>query len=348
MKGICVMSENILVDPNTADEETLAKIPGIGEEMAKRILNARPYTSLEDMQRVNGIGPVFLETIASYLELSPSGDESIGEDEVVVEKIRETEVVVETDTRPEEETISTGSVIAAEVDAPPEETEVPSGTDVIPMEEEAPPEEESVLPLIETSDDEDASLPEIAPPPDETEPADQDTTPVDEVAISEVEPPNSTTQPAYTTRGQAFLMSCGCSTLAIILTLVIGIGVLAGLNSGNLIFATPAQVSNVALEVERIDKEVKGIKQDLDGLQIRVNNLEGLTSRVDEVEQTAKDLGTQVVSITSQVTEMDQEVQTLATDVETLQEESSRYQEFFNGLRELLSTVLSTEEGSDE
>ena len=45
------MSENILVDPNTTDEETLAQIPGVGKEMAKRILNARPYASLEDLIR---------------------------------------------------------------------------------------------------------------------------------------------------------------------------------------------------------------------------------------------------------------------------------------------------------
>ncbi|MCJ7661053.1 MAG: helix-hairpin-helix domain-containing protein, partial [Anaerolineales bacterium] len=75
------MSENILVDPNTADEETLAQIPGVGEEIAKRILNARPYASLDDLQRVNGIGPVFLENILPYLALSPDDTESVGEDE---------------------------------------------------------------------------------------------------------------------------------------------------------------------------------------------------------------------------------------------------------------------------
>jgi uncharacterized protein YoxC len=183
--------------------------------------------------------------------------------------------------------------------------------------------------------------------PEEAESADQDTTTIDEVTISEVEPPLPA-PPSFTTWGQALLMSFGCSSLALILALVIGFAVLAGLNSGNLLFATPAQVSKLALEVERIDKEVKGIEQDLDGLQSRVDNLEGLSGRMDEVEETAKVLVTQVTSITSQVEEMDQKVQDLTTDVETLQAESSRYQDFFNGLRELLGKVLTTEEGSNE
>jgi outer membrane murein-binding lipoprotein Lpp len=310
------MSENILVDPNTANEESLAQIPGVGEELAKRILMSRPYTSLDDMQRVNGIGPAFLEKLAPYIEIPPAETVSVGGDGAVVEQNT-----------------------AAE--RPPAETEDPS------PEKETSTDEEPLTPAIEPPDD-DVSLPEIASSTDEIEPSDQDTTSVDEDMVSEVEPPATAVPPAYTTRGQAFLMSCGCSTIALILALVIGIGALAGLNNGNLLFATPAQVSKLALEVERIDKEVKGIEQDLDGLQSRVNNLEGLTSRMDEVEQIAKDLGTHVTSITSQVAEMDQEVQELATGVETLQAESARYQDFFSGLRELLSKVILIEEESDE
>lgn len=336
------MSENILVDPNTADEETLAQIPGVGEEMAKRILNARPYASLEDLNRVNGIGPLFLEKISPYMALSSADAESVGGDEAAVEEKKENEAGINVEALPVDEAISTKPELSPEADVPPAGTEVSSVTEDSLPEKETTPEEEPLTPVIELSDDEDVLSPEEAPPT-EVEATDQDTTTVDDVTVSEAEQ-----LPAYTTRGQAFLMSFSFSSLALLLALAIGLGVLAGINNGNMVFATPAQVSKLALEVERIDKEVKGITQDLDGLQSRVDNMEGLTSRLDEVEQTALDLDTQVTSVTSQVDEMNLKVQDLTTNVETLQEESSRYQDFFNGLKELLSNVLNTEEGSNE
>jgi outer membrane murein-binding lipoprotein Lpp len=341
------MSENILVDPNTADEETLAQIPGVGGEMAKRILNGRPYTSLDDLVQVNGIGPALLEKFAPYMVLSPAEAVSVGEDDVAVAGAEHTEADLEVKTPVDEEVLSTKPEISPEAELPPVEAEVLSGIDDSPLEDKSPSEQEPLTPEIKPSDDEEVFTPEKVPPAG-AEATDEDTTPVEELTISEAEPPAPPTQPAYATRGQAFWMSLGCSSVAFILALVIAIGLLAGLNSGNLVFATPVQVSKLTLEVERIDSEIQGIEQDLDGLRSRVNNLESLTSRMDEVEQTTKDLGTQVTSVTSQVEEMDQDVQALATDVETLKAESARYQDFFNGLRELLSRVIPTEEGSDE
>ncbi len=50
-----------LIDLNTADVRELSRLPGIGQELAKRIVDERAvhgaFVNLIDLQRVRGIGP---------------------------------------------------------------------------------------------------------------------------------------------------------------------------------------------------------------------------------------------------------------------------------------------------
>jgi hypothetical protein len=56
------------VDPNTAPAAVLETLPRIGPAMARRIIAARPFTSLDDLdRRVYGIGPVTRAALAPYL-----------------------------------------------------------------------------------------------------------------------------------------------------------------------------------------------------------------------------------------------------------------------------------------
>lgn len=62
---------NERIDINTADWKALAKLPGIGEVLAKRIVDFRskygPFTSVEDLLSVTGIGEKKLNNIISYI-----------------------------------------------------------------------------------------------------------------------------------------------------------------------------------------------------------------------------------------------------------------------------------------
>jgi len=60
------------INPNTAARDELMKLPGIGEELANRIIEARPYQKPEDLLRVSGIGPSTLARIRPHLEFSTS------------------------------------------------------------------------------------------------------------------------------------------------------------------------------------------------------------------------------------------------------------------------------------
>jgi competence ComEA-like helix-hairpin-helix protein len=51
------------VDLNKAPVTKLESLPGIGPETAKAIVKGRPYKTLEDLDRVNGIGPATIEKL---------------------------------------------------------------------------------------------------------------------------------------------------------------------------------------------------------------------------------------------------------------------------------------------
>ena len=71
------LSAEFKVDPNRASWPELAQLPGIGETLAKRIVEARtvggPFVDHEDLRvRVKGIGRVKLETMRPYLLDTPN------------------------------------------------------------------------------------------------------------------------------------------------------------------------------------------------------------------------------------------------------------------------------------
>lgn len=61
------------VNVNTASKTELKSVPGIGDTTASRILDYRakngPFKRLEDLVKVNGIGPATLEKLRPYLTL---------------------------------------------------------------------------------------------------------------------------------------------------------------------------------------------------------------------------------------------------------------------------------------
>jgi competence protein ComEA len=67
------------IDLNDADVVDLRLIPGVGESLARRILQHReesgPFRSLDELRRVKGIGPAMLERMRPYLRIGTSDEE---------------------------------------------------------------------------------------------------------------------------------------------------------------------------------------------------------------------------------------------------------------------------------
>lgn len=51
------------INLNTATQAQIEALPGVGPKMAERILQARPFSSLKDLDAVKGIGPSMLKKL---------------------------------------------------------------------------------------------------------------------------------------------------------------------------------------------------------------------------------------------------------------------------------------------
>ena len=56
-----------IIDINRASQEELEALPGIGQVIARRIIEGRPYRTVDDLRRVKGIGEKRLAEIRPYV-----------------------------------------------------------------------------------------------------------------------------------------------------------------------------------------------------------------------------------------------------------------------------------------
>jgi competence protein ComEA len=67
------------VDINTASREDLMRLPQVGETLANRIIERRPYERITDLLEVDGIGPTTYRALKPMLRLESSAERRPGE-----------------------------------------------------------------------------------------------------------------------------------------------------------------------------------------------------------------------------------------------------------------------------
>ena len=58
-----------VIDINSADISLLISLPGVGEKTAQRIIDGRPYESVDDLRKVEGIGEKTLDGIRDRIRV---------------------------------------------------------------------------------------------------------------------------------------------------------------------------------------------------------------------------------------------------------------------------------------
>src|SRR5437868_1560158 len=59
------------VDINNAPKETVETLPGVGPKLAQEIIAGRPYKTIDELDRVKGIGPKKLQQLRSRVVILP-------------------------------------------------------------------------------------------------------------------------------------------------------------------------------------------------------------------------------------------------------------------------------------
>lgn len=62
-----VRSSDGRLNLNTAPLADLELLPGVGPDIARRIIDARPFKSVTDLRKVKGIGPKAFEQLEGYV-----------------------------------------------------------------------------------------------------------------------------------------------------------------------------------------------------------------------------------------------------------------------------------------
>ncbi|HQE93556.1 MAG TPA: helix-hairpin-helix domain-containing protein [Anaerolineae bacterium] len=343
------METKTLVNLNTAAQDELIRVPGIGPVLAERIVAARPFMALDEVRRVSGIGPSTLGKIAPYLTVEASP---------LVEA--KTPAVLETGP-------ATGSLFTAETPDESHVTEIPADliplpplpvaspwdegtTPVIVAESAAPP------PLLETVMPSPAeeivfSLPETPLPVPEVVSV---ASPLPEApAPAGVAAPQPTPQPERAptsskpvTRGQLAWVSFIVFVVTLISALALSLGILAGINGG-LNYASPREVERLSQEMTALQGQAGAWEQTLNSVQTRLNNLEALGERVETLETATGDIQGELNTLTAQAKTLSTQVQdlnkataTLGTQVEEVRTTSGQLQKVLEGLRDLLNSLF--------
>lgn len=69
-------AEKTLINVNKADLKTLITLPGIGEATAQKIIDGRPYKTLDDLGKVKGIGEAKLKGIKDLISFEDKAKET--------------------------------------------------------------------------------------------------------------------------------------------------------------------------------------------------------------------------------------------------------------------------------
>lgn len=313
------------IDVNNASFESLVAVDGIGDALAERIIAKRPYASVADLVRVQGISARMAQGWEAVL--------SAGSGEMEVEALPEEEPAAQVAEEGEEapmegdleEVLIEEEVIEAEVEFPKAETES------VEFEEDL----EAVPPVIDVFEDEPAPEPAAkeakAAHPEAVKA--QTTEPKKERKAK----PASEDKPLL--RSEALLYGGLLGLVSILLAVVLALGVLAVVNGG-LNFVSPGQLARVERQMETLDSQMGLLRQDIDGLSTRIDSLETLGERVTNLEKAAQTMSENLNMVQSDVAALEQTISGLEEEVDTLTQQYGIFERFLGGMQGLLNELL--------
>ena len=271
------MTQETIINPNSAEMDELRSLPGIGPALAERIIAARPFNAPQDMLRVTGVSPSVLEKIQPFLQFDSPAEAEI-----------ETPAEEETD----EIMISEAELESALADAAKEST----GESTAETLEEETPEDEPEPELIEEES--------TAPPPP----------PVPAPARSGDKMPNFMTRSQVFWMTAAF--SFFTFIIAVALTLSIVSALNGGLRfaSPRDVNTLRSQISDLQTQSETLDGDLTDLRTRMDNFDAIGGRVTSLEDHVDTLSSDFETVSSEVETLTSDVAAVSETVDSLRTD----------------------------------
>lgn len=312
------------VNINTASKEELIAVPGIGPVLAERIILERPYLSLEDLARVQGINQRFIDGVREYLSV-------VSEESVQVDEVLESEVVEEVGP----EIVDVKAQLVSEEDAHFEEisgevegeemvTEVPNLVDQALEEAQSASDVDVVEVKLEgeKAPTDSSDHVEEAPLPKEASPK----TPKEEKGQKPQQ-------------DKALLYSLLFSVIALVLGIIITLGILGAVN-GTLAYAPSRQFNAVSQDVDTLQAQMEILDQDIVNLKTRMDALDALSGRVSDLETETKSLSADLQAAEKQLSQMDERLLQLDERTAKLEKNAETFEAFLKGLKSLMNEVV--------
>ncbi|MFN2237131.1 MAG: ComEA family DNA-binding protein [Anaerolineales bacterium] len=357
--------EQISIDINTADEASLTQLQGIGTYLAKRIIEGRPFKSIDDLTRVRGLSENDVERLRPFLSITgvlegspdPDLEEAVNQPNDNIEGEVEAEDEIAEVTHQEDS--HDDSLVFDQEQSFDEVTDVqePDGQEQIDLVEvsSAPQDEGLPSPSVEEQTQSPIEQPEEVPDRSEideqkpeaaedlgSEPPTDDLKPVEDQPIEQ-----PAAQPGYITRGGA----CGLIFIGAILTLLLGVaatlGILSGINQGRLEYASPSQITTLQSQIDTLTTQSQTLADDIVGMRNRIDNLESLSGQVSEMEIEINDMQQQIGQLQEQVAanqaaydDLSLQIEDIETQIEVLISQGDRFESFLDGLRTLMEGLF--------
>ncbi|MDY0019825.1 MAG: helix-hairpin-helix domain-containing protein [Anaerolineae bacterium] len=301
-------AESPKVDLNTAGIELLCMLPGIGPQLAMRILDHRaiqgPFSSPEDLTQVPGIGAALYERLADHVTVS--------------------------------------APVAPAWELEPVPMPVPDVEDTLklPRVAEPPDVAEAAVEGASVADEEVGKIPAVWEDAAEVggeekpEMAEPSALPQPHPAVAPATPAPVPQRP-----GVSFWTLLWVALAGGLLGMLFSLLVLSGIN-GSLDVAHSRAVITMSGQVEDLTARLDSLQGDVDGLRRRLAALEGLTARMEKVETAAADLQDDFEVLDEKTGALSEEVTGLSEELDIVAAETEKAGTFFQGLQTLMADIF--------
>jgi prefoldin subunit 5 len=313
------------VDVNQASHAELVAVPGIGPVLAARLIEKRPFASLDDLTRVQGINTQLLEKLSGFLSVS-AAPESERVIELPASLPEEPQVQVEpgVETAAPQPELEQASKPEPQLEAE-QPLEMPTVDEVQVVEGEPVELDEAVMDEKAAQQEPESEKSPSALRVVQTETPRQEKTPASEPA-------------AAITRWELLTYTIGAALISLILAVAFVLGLLAVINGG-LTYPTSERLNALQREVDSLDDDAQTLQKDVDGLRTRLSNLEAISGRVDGLEEETQKLRSELDSKARQVETMQAQVDQMTGQLSQVQQRTEAFDRFLGGLSGLLDEV---------